>query len=120
MPAKRSTPIHHSIKTTLGYDASDKDVDVVADWKQRTSRVCKPCWELKYCPFGPLVEQSPLLPSERGGMIQRINYLEKCLHDSTIGEVEHLSDERKKEYSKWLKDQDLLLHQAVNELRQMR
>ncbi|HEX6368523.1 MAG TPA: HNH endonuclease signature motif containing protein [Longimicrobium sp.] len=22
---------------------------------------CKPCWELKYCPYGPLVELSPLL-----------------------------------------------------------
>jgi len=22
--------------------------------------VCKPCWELKYCPYGPSVEQSPL------------------------------------------------------------
>jgi len=24
--------------------------------------VCKPCWELKYCPYGPLVEQFPLFP----------------------------------------------------------
>ena len=23
--------------------------------------VCKPCWELKYCPYGPLVEQFPLV-----------------------------------------------------------
>jgi hypothetical protein len=22
---------------------------------------CNPCWELKYCPYGPLVELSPLL-----------------------------------------------------------
>jgi hypothetical protein len=22
--------------------------------------VCKPCWELKYCPYGPLVEFFPL------------------------------------------------------------
>jgi len=21
---------------------------------------CKPCWELKYCPYGPLVEFFPL------------------------------------------------------------
>lgn len=26
--------------------------------------VCKPCWELKYCPYGPLVEQFPLLLEE--------------------------------------------------------
>jgi 5-methylcytosine-specific restriction endonuclease McrA len=24
--------------------------------------VCKPCWELKYCPYGPLVEAFPLRP----------------------------------------------------------
>jgi hypothetical protein len=24
--------------------------------------VCKPCWELKYCPYGPLVEFFPLNP----------------------------------------------------------
>lgn len=29
------------------------------------SPVCKPCWELKYCPYGPLVEQFPLAPSAR-------------------------------------------------------
>ena len=23
--------------------------------------VCKPCWELHYCPYGPLVEQFPLM-----------------------------------------------------------
>jgi hypothetical protein len=26
--------------------------------------VCKPCWELKYCPYGPLVEFFPLVSDE--------------------------------------------------------
>jgi hypothetical protein len=26
--------------------------------------VCKPCWELKYCPYGPLVEYFPLHPED--------------------------------------------------------
>ena len=26
--------------------------------------VCKPCWELKYCPYGPLVEFFPLVDSD--------------------------------------------------------
>lgn len=30
------------------------------------SPVCKPCWELKYCPYGPLVEFSPLSPEQFG------------------------------------------------------
>jgi hypothetical protein len=29
-------------------------------WPRRVRAVCKPCWELKYCPYGPLVEDFPL------------------------------------------------------------
>ena len=29
---------------------------------QLKSPACKPCWELKYCPYGPLVEFFPLSP----------------------------------------------------------
>lgn len=29
-------------------------------WKTRVKSVCKPCWEIKYCPYGPLVESFPL------------------------------------------------------------
>ena len=32
------------------------------DWNKRVKSVCKPCWELKYCPYGPLVEDFPLKP----------------------------------------------------------
>lgn len=31
-------------------------------WKKGVPAVCKPCWEIKYCPYGPLVEDSPLKP----------------------------------------------------------
>lgn len=30
------------------------------DWKKRVKAICKPCWELKYCPYGPLVETFPI------------------------------------------------------------
>lgn len=29
------------------------------NWDRRVKAVCKPCWELKYCPYGPLVEEFP-------------------------------------------------------------
>ncbi len=29
-------------------------------WKKGVPAVCKPCWEIKYCPYGPLVEDFPL------------------------------------------------------------
>jgi len=40
--------------------------DIFAKWakcidaKKRVKAVCKPCWEIKYCPYGPLVEEFPL------------------------------------------------------------
>ena len=36
--------------------------------------VCKPCWELKYCPYGPLVEFFPLLDSDLGISTIRSSY----------------------------------------------
>jgi len=30
------------------------------NWERRVKAVCKPCWEIKYCPYGPLVEAFPL------------------------------------------------------------
>lgn len=30
------------------------------NWEKRAKAVCKPCWEIKYCPYGPLVEDFPL------------------------------------------------------------
>lgn len=29
-------------------------------WSKKAKAVCKPCWEIKYCPYGPLVEDFPL------------------------------------------------------------
>lgn len=33
------------------------------NWRKRVKAVCKPCWEIKYCPFGPLVETFPIAPT---------------------------------------------------------
>jgi hypothetical protein len=30
------------------------------NWENRVKAVCKPCWEIKYCPYGILVESFPL------------------------------------------------------------
>ena len=36
--------------------------------------VCKPCWELKYCPYSPLVEFFPLVDSDLGISTIRSSY----------------------------------------------
>lgn len=69
MAKKRN--IHSSIKKTLGFDENMPDKEFKKAWKRKSSSVCKPCWELKYCPYGPFVEQSPLLPSLKNEAIEK-------------------------------------------------
>ncbi len=47
------------LKRDLGFSEDTPDEIVEKEWLRRTRHVCKPCWELKYCPYGPLVEQFP-------------------------------------------------------------
>ncbi len=39
----------------------------------------KPCWDLKYCPYGELVEQFPLLPPLKTFAIAQNEHLKNCL-----------------------------------------
>lgn len=50
-----------------------------SEWNCRTKSVCKPCWELKYCPYGPLVEQFPARPVPRGEMMEHMDRLRGLL-----------------------------------------
>jgi hypothetical protein len=47
--------------------------------KAQIRSVCKPCWELKYCPYGPLVEQFPLPRIERTAAAQHNEFLKRQL-----------------------------------------
>lgn len=114
---RRGPPIHPSIKSRLGYGASDTDDEVYKDWKERTSRVCKPCWELKYCPYGPLVEQLPILPPLRSELMDQQDYFAKCLETNIVGNVTPLTEEWRDMYQDWLEDENILRHQALNQLR---
>ena len=42
-------------------------------WKRRVKAFCKPCWEIKYCPYGPLIEEFPFKsdPDEKSCRIFR-------------------------------------------------
>lgn len=115
---KKKRPIHYRIKESLGYEADADDVEVWADWKSRTSKVCKPCWELKYCPYGPMVEQSPLLPVIQSDTREHNKYLQECLDTGLIGSVENLTDETRAKYEAWLADEEILISQAMFDIRQ--
>jgi hypothetical protein len=95
---RHSPPLHPSVREALGYNASQTDDEIYADWDERISRVCKPCWELKYCPYGPLVEQSPLLPTLRKDADEQNRYFQECLENDVVGSVQPLTDEMRRSY----------------------
>ncbi|MFM7335232.1 MAG: hypothetical protein ACKO1H_12630, partial [Tabrizicola sp.] len=112
---KRQAPIHQEVKERLGYDPIQTDEEVYDDWIERTRRVCKPCWELKYCPFGPLVEQSPLLPVLRQDAINHHEYIVECLASGKIGNLVELSPELRSSYKSMVEDDQALLHYVLSE-----
>ena len=91
-------PVHRSIKERLGYEPDIPDKEFLADWKRRSTHVCKPCWELKYCPYGPFVEQSPLLPQIREDVLAHNNYLKECLAKGAIGNKGPLPEHERLRY----------------------
>jgi 5-methylcytosine-specific restriction endonuclease McrA len=71
--------MHRSVKKALGYDGDTDDRRLLNDWKKRTATLCKPCWELEYCPYGPVVEDFPLLPPIRSESVEHVEHLRRCL-----------------------------------------
>ena len=90
--------IHPVIKTILGYDEDTDDNEIEEDWKSRIKQICKPCWELKYCPYGPLVEEFPLLPPTRIETEKHNQFLREQLEKGAYDET------RKKFFEKELKE----------------
>jgi hypothetical protein len=92
MPAS----INRSVKKVLGYPSNASDAEVLTDWRARLKRVCKPCWELKYCPYGPLVEQFPLAPITRAEVEEHNDYLQACLESGKLANGKRLDSSRRK------------------------
>jgi hypothetical protein len=72
---------------------SQKAFSMTKKIKHPEGSPCKPCWELKYCPYGPLVEHFPAIGQE-------INIEEiKASYDSAVQEL--TSGQIKDEESLW-------------------
>jgi hypothetical protein len=82
------------IKELLGFPARAPNAEVLKAWKEASTRVCKPCWELKYCPYGPLVEQFPLLPPLRAEATQHNEYLKRILRQGKFDDGKPIEKER--------------------------
>ena len=54
--------LHPELRKILRIPKTMTVSEVLKAWRLTAQQACKPCWELKYCPYGPFVEESPLLP----------------------------------------------------------
>lgn len=81
--------ISTGVKIFLGFRPDEDDEVVRKEWDKRTKNVCKPCWELKYCPYGVLVEDFPLFPITKAEAIEHQERLKEELAKGTYDEKEH-------------------------------
>jgi hypothetical protein len=72
-----------TVNYTAGYTMNEdakRPLQVWADkidFTKRAKAICKPCWELKYCPYGPLVEQFPVEDVTRDEMVAHNEFLKR-------------------------------------------
>ena len=55
----------------------EKEPVLRKELNSKLNNICKPCWELKYCPYGPLVEDFPLPPITLDVHREHIEHLKK-------------------------------------------
>jgi hypothetical protein len=116
---KTSIEIPASLKERLGYNAATPDRELLKDWRSRTKHVCKPCWELKYCPYGPLVEHAPALPPDRADAVEHNEYLRRCLETGRMGPSEHeITEEERARFTSILRDEQILIGRAMFKIEQ--
>lgn len=51
-----NVPISQRLKDFMGFTEKHSDQEINKFLREKLKQICKPCWELKYCPYGPLVE----------------------------------------------------------------
>lgn len=90
--------IHPSVRAVLEIPDSTDDKVFLKQWRIASRRVCKPCWELRYCPYGPLVEDFPLLPPTRAQATEHNEYLKACLESGKLNDGEPLGSNRRKAF----------------------
>src|SRR5688500_13415874 len=95
---RRVKRLHPAVKRALKYPENAPDSRVLLDWRRRTRTVCKPCWELKYCPYGPLVEDFPLPPLLRSEAEEHDEYLRSCLATGRLGDGRPLDSARRRSF----------------------
>jgi hypothetical protein len=104
---KTKPPLDPLIKKLIGIDTETPDDQVLKQWKQACSRVCKPCWELRYCPYGPLVEEFPLVPPTKASALEHHEYLKHLLRSGSLPDGTPLEEWRWESFQKQVDAFDL-------------
>ncbi len=71
--------IKEAVEYSEKHKPTPEEIEFRKEWEKRTKHVCKPCWELKYCPYGPLVEDFPLLSPTREEAIEHNEFIKEQL-----------------------------------------
>jgi len=91
------TPLSKQFLEWLGATEVN-ETEVRKKYNERLKNIIKPCWELRFCPYGPLVEDFPLSPCLIEESRAHKLYLQKCLEKGGMGENHDISldDKRRK------------------------
>jgi hypothetical protein len=81
--AQKNTEIDDLLKITLGFDKKTPTIEIEKKLKGCIKRYCKPCWELHYCPYGPLIEDFPLLPHVIEKEIEYNHFID-CIYNKKL------------------------------------
>jgi|SRR5712691_967063 len=92
--------VHRELKKMLGFKARDPDATVLRAAKRASSVFCKPCWELRYCPYGPLVEDFPAVMPTRSEAVEHNEYMKRCLETGTVGDGTKPLDSKRRAWFK--------------------
>lgn len=95
--------LHPSIRKLLDSEGKLSDSVLLKLWKNRTRELCKPCWELKYCPYGPLVEDFPLIPPTLEETEKHNEYLRECLQTGCFADGKKLDPMRRRFFEESLR-----------------
>lgn len=96
--------IHPKVKEIAGFDSDTPSQTVLKQWDDAIRSVCKPCLELKYCPYGYLVEDFPILPSTRKVAEKHNEYLKRCIETGKLADGRKLDDNRRQWFEQHVKE----------------
>ena len=102
-----STPLSKGLLEWFQYPI-EKEPELRNELNNVLNNKCKPCWELKYRPYEPLVEDFSFPPSTLKVHREHIEYLKGCLKIGKMGEKHDipLNEERKKWFQASISDND--------------